>query len=284
MRSICFSLLCACEALLALARKRSTNACNDAISRLLILVGSELLHFARRLLLDVAVPIPAIPNESAMRDLHDRADELIQKFAIVRDHQDRARIISSDIPGTRRAIRDRDGWSAHRAATNPAPARASRARCARMTQPPLIVFAGRSKSDSRNASPARIRFAFGSICQPPCSSKRCNASWCSAESSGVVLRIRCAFNSSGETAHASSRTVSSPAGAFSCGRNPIVAPIFQPRSSLSSGRASPRINENSVDFPAPFGPTKPTRSPRFTCSEASSKRIRPPKLSSLEKW
>ena len=29
-----------------------------------------------------------------MRDLHDRADELIQKFAIVRDHQDRARIIS----------------------------------------------------------------------------------------------------------------------------------------------------------------------------------------------
>ena len=87
-------MLCAWEALLAFARNRSTNACNDAISRLLILVGSELLHFARRFLLDVAVPIPAIPNESAMRDLHDRANELIQKFAIVRDHQDRARIIS----------------------------------------------------------------------------------------------------------------------------------------------------------------------------------------------
>ena len=30
---------------------------------------------------------------------------------------------------------------------------------------PLMVFAGRSKSDSRKAKPARIRFAFGSISQ-----------------------------------------------------------------------------------------------------------------------
>jgi hypothetical protein len=33
MRSICFNLACACEALLALARKRSANSCNRAISR-----------------------------------------------------------------------------------------------------------------------------------------------------------------------------------------------------------------------------------------------------------
>ena len=38
MRSICFSLLWACEALLALARKRSTNSCNAVDLALLILV------------------------------------------------------------------------------------------------------------------------------------------------------------------------------------------------------------------------------------------------------
>src|SRR5262245_61654163 len=35
--------------------------------------------------------------------------------------------------------------------------------------------------------------------------------------------------------------------------------------------------ENSVDFPAPFGPTRPMRSRRFTSSETSSNNVRPPK-------
>ena len=148
---------------------------------LLIFVGGELLHFARCFLLDVTVPIAPIPNESAMRDLDDRTDELIQKFAIVRDHQDRARIISQiflepyerfEIEMIGRLVEQKKSGSCT----------SSRAKCARMIQPPLIAFTGRSKSDSRKASPARIRFAFGSSCQPPCSSKRCNASWCSAES------------------------------------------------------------------------------------------------------
>jgi hypothetical protein len=121
-----------------------------------------------------------------------------------------------------------------------------------------------------------MRFAFGSSCQPPCSSKRCKASWCSAESSGVVLRMRCAFATSGETAQASSNTVSSPAGACSCGRNPTEAD-FSREIFPSSGEASPRIRENKVDLPAPFGPTRPTRSPRFTWSDASSKSTRPAK-------
>src|SRR5204862_7767239 len=128
----------------------------------------------------------------------------------------------------------------------------------------------------RNARPARIRFALGSSCQPPCSSKECNASWCCAESSGVVFMIRWALAISGETAQASSKTVSSPAGACSCGRNPIVAD-FSRETRPSSGDTSPRMREKSVDLPAPFGPTKPTRSPRFTWSDASLKSERPAK-------
>ena len=44
------------------------------------------------LLFDVTVPVAAITNEFRVRDLHDAADKLIQKFAIVRDHDNRARI------------------------------------------------------------------------------------------------------------------------------------------------------------------------------------------------
>src|SRR6478672_9126924 len=37
------------------------------------------------------------------------------------------------------------------------------------------------------------------------------------------------------------------------------------------------MSEKRVDLPAPFGPTSPIRSPRFTWSETSSKRTRPAK-------
>ena len=52
---------------------------------------------------------------------------------------------------------------------------------------------------------------------------------------------------------ASSSTVSSPAGAFSCGRKPTVAALSSD-TLPTSGEASPRISEKSVDLPAPFGP------------------------------
>src|ERR1700720_4755955 len=50
---------------------------------LLIFVSGQLLFFARGFLLDVVVPVAAIPNEFRVRDLDDAADKLIQKFAIV---------------------------------------------------------------------------------------------------------------------------------------------------------------------------------------------------------
>src|SRR4029079_10002894 len=61
---------------------------------LLIFVRGELLFFARRFLLNITVPIAPITHQFRVRDLDDAADKLIQKFAIVRDHDNRARITS----------------------------------------------------------------------------------------------------------------------------------------------------------------------------------------------
>ena len=51
----------------------------------------------------------------------------------------------------------------------------------------------------------------------------------------------------------------------------VSAPFENP----NSGR--PRRSANKVDLPAPFGPTNPTRSPRLTWSDTSSKSARPAK-------
>ena len=61
---------------------------------LLIFVSGELLFFACRFLLDIIVPVAPITHQFRVRDLDDAADKLIQKFAIVRDHDNRARITS----------------------------------------------------------------------------------------------------------------------------------------------------------------------------------------------
>src|SRR5437868_11351078 len=60
---------------------------------LLVLVSRELLFFAGRFLLDIAVPVPSITIQPAMRDLDNRTDKLVQEFAIVRNHEGRAWII-----------------------------------------------------------------------------------------------------------------------------------------------------------------------------------------------
>src|SRR5437879_4541088 len=88
--------------------------------------------------------------------------------------------------------------------------------------------------------------------------------------------IFCARTSSGETANASSSTVSSPAAAVSCGRNPMVA-FFSIAIVPLSGETSPRRSANKVDLPAPLGPTNPIRSPRLIWSDTSSKSARPAK-------
>ncbi len=61
---------------------------------LLIFVSGELLFFARCFLLDITVPVAPVTHQFRVRDLDDAADKLIQKFAIVRDHDNRARITS----------------------------------------------------------------------------------------------------------------------------------------------------------------------------------------------
>ena len=190
-----------------------------------------------------------------------RADELIQEFAIVRDHEDRAGIIASDIPGTRRAIRDRDGWSVRRAGADPAPCTSSRARCARMIQPPLMALRRpiEIRSRERRARPGCVSLSARAASRRV--RRRYAArrdSFFAPQSSGFVRLIRLLRLAPirAKLAQASSSTVSSPAGAVSCGRNPIVAD-FSTETLPASGDASPRISEKSVDFPAPLGPTKP---------------------------
>ena len=92
MRSICLSLLCACEALVSLARKRSTNSMQLRDFALLVFVGGEQLLLAGLALDEVFVVVAAIADELALADFHDAADELVQKLAVVRDDQDRAGI------------------------------------------------------------------------------------------------------------------------------------------------------------------------------------------------
>src|SRR5207244_6704055 len=97
-----------------------------------------------------------------------------------------------------------------------------------------------------------------------------------ATAASCSLITFCACTSAGETARASSSTVSSPAAAVSCGRNPMVA-FFSIAIVPLSGEASPSRSANNVDLPAPLGPTNPIRSPRLTWSETSSKSGRPAK-------
>ena len=76
---------------------------------------------------------------------------------------------------------------------------------------------------------------------------------------------------SGVTEVASSSTVSSPVGALSWGRYPIRVP--RSHSALpSSDSLSPKRMENKVVLPAPFGPTRPSFSPRIRRREISRKR------------
>ena len=76
---------------MALARKRSANSCNrfraaDFCRRR----GAALRGFA---LDKVLVVVAAIADELALADFHDAADELVEKFAVVRDDENRAGII-----------------------------------------------------------------------------------------------------------------------------------------------------------------------------------------------
>ena len=151
------------------------------------------------------------------------------------------------------------------------------AKWARMIHPPLRVRAGFSKSSIWNASPERTFLALASRVKPS-SSANCSraSSRLGSSGSGDVRRVSMTVFSSGETEAASSSTVSSPVGALSWGRYPILVP--RSHSILpSSDSLSPRRIENKVVLPAPFGPTNPSFSPRIRRREISRKRIFGPK-------
>ena len=60
----------------------------------LIFVGSEVLLFAGRFFDDVLVVVAAVAMEFGLRNFDNGADQLIEKFAVVGDHENRPWIIS----------------------------------------------------------------------------------------------------------------------------------------------------------------------------------------------
>ena len=68
-----------------------------------------------------------------------------------------------------------------------------------------------------------------------------------------------------------SRMVAPSRKCGTCSRWPTISPRV--RTTLpSSGVSAPASRASSVDFPAPFGPISPTRSPSSTAAEIPSKR------------
>src|SRR5262249_55408715 len=79
----------------------------------------------------------------------------------------------------------------------------------------------------------------------------------------------CALSSSPNADLASSKRVRPGANSSCCSRSRALAPACR-RTSPASGLSSPARMRMSVVLPAPFGPTKPTRSPWYSSNDRSS--------------
>ena len=84
--------LCAWRALVALARKRSMNACRCAICALLLLVGRLLQRELLRALRSNCGVVARVGLELPLVDVDDLVDDGVEKLAVVRDEEQRAGI------------------------------------------------------------------------------------------------------------------------------------------------------------------------------------------------
>ena len=108
-----------------------------------------------RVALDQVVRVVAVVvGKRAQRQIGDARDDRVEEVAIVRDEDDRVRIGARDTPRASCARRDRDGWSARRAAAGRAGRGAAwRARAASASLP----RGGRSASSKSSCSKPRPR-------------------------------------------------------------------------------------------------------------------------------
>ena len=183
-----------------------------------------------------------------------------------------ARIVARDDPPATACLRDRDSWSARRAAAGPAPRTGRGQRHAhapaagKFRAGPRLV--GRRKSRGRPGSQRRGPAPNGRRCRPAGSGFRQ-----SGADRGRFRPRRSRLSRSASALSTTSTRLSGPFGA-SCARLPMrqrggiaIVPV-------STG-SSPRIALNSVDLPAPLRPTRPTRAPGGICAEPWSIRSRP---------
>jgi hypothetical protein len=90
MRSSILSRLCAWRDLVALARKRSTNDVICATRRICRACSAFAGQLLGALLLELRI-VARVGADAAILDVQHAADDRVEKFPVVRNHQQRAR-------------------------------------------------------------------------------------------------------------------------------------------------------------------------------------------------
>ncbi len=102
------------------------------------------------------IVIAAIELQLALVEMHDMVADVVEQIAVVADDDDRRRIASRDSRPARACLRDRDNWSARRAAAGRA-RRTARRRARRACASRRRIPTGpRSAPHRRSRGPARI--------------------------------------------------------------------------------------------------------------------------------
>ncbi len=216
----------------------------------------------------VGAVVAAEDRQPAVAQLPDPRHRRVEEGPVVRRDEERAARAGGGAPRATRSRRGRGGWSARRGAAGPGRrsrgGRARRGSAGRRTGPSAAAPTRRGRSRGRTAprrpagracsrrgsrSGAGARRRAAPSTRPPCSSSRSS----SAIRSRWAAPCRTAARRSGAAMNASSKWASW-----------VSSPSVRPRRRLTvprSGSSRPATIRRSVVLPAPFGPTRPIRSP-----------------------
>ena len=188
-------------------------------------------------------------------------------------------------PATR-ATRGPGGWSARRAAGGPGGAGAG------VPAPPACAIRRRTRASGRwtssglKPSPLRITLAWASRRYPPRASKRCwtspyrSSRAGSASGRGHVGGQPLELGLEAPDLVEARQRLRQHGAAPRCSRRPAPDSRRSRRCRVctrpASGSSTPARMRQSVVLPAPFGPTRPIRSPRPIRHEQSVRRVWPP--------
>ena len=187
---------CACRALEALARKRSTKACMCLRAASCL---TRLFSCSSRLLgaLALELVVAAAPEgQLLLVEMDDRVDRAVEQVAVVADQQHGVRIVARHSSPATACLRGRDSWSARRAAAGRArqtarrPAPRACASRRRRTRP--AASAPRRRSRGRRGWWRRALRPNARRCRPAaCGFRRCGAGRSPSAPRRAAPRARC---------------------------------------------------------------------------------------------